>query len=121
MICAGPAGRTVNRRRGVPVDDIAWRFPGDPAATCIHGDNVCVGVLIADEDHSSVGIDGRCNQPVLTVKWSEWQLPSLFTLEIISQQAEISKEDKDAVSIGDCGRRCAVIQGVLGFVPGSSD
>src|SRR2546430_6527561 len=36
----------------------------------------------------------------LTVEWSERQLPSLFALEIISQQAEISEEDKDALSIG---------------------
>src|SRR5881628_3690218 len=105
-----PAGRTVNDRGGVPVDDVARRFPGDLAAICIHRDNVCVGVLIGDEDHSSIGIDGRCNHAVLTVKWSERQLPSLFALEIISEQAEISEEDKDALSIGRRGGRRAVIE-----------
>ena len=77
--------------------------------------------VIADEDHSSIGIDGRCNHAVLTVKWSERQLPSLFALEIISDQAEISEEDKDALSIGHRGGRGAMIEGVLGFAPGSAD
>jgi hypothetical protein len=58
---------------------------------------------------------------VLTVKWSERQLPSLLTLEIISEQAEISEEDKDAPSIGHRGGRGAVIEGVLGFTPGSAN
>src|SRR5262249_10281134 len=104
----GAAGRMGNDRGGGPVDDGAWRFPGDLAAICIHRDNVCVGVLIGDEDHFSIGIDGRCNHAVLTVKWSERQLPSLFALEIISDQAEISEEDKDALSIDGRGGRRAV-------------
>ena len=58
---------------------------------------------------------------VLTVKWSERQLPSLFALEIISDQAEISEEDKDALSIGHRGGRGAVIESVLGFALGSAD
>jgi hypothetical protein len=58
---------------------------------------------------------------VLTVKWSERRLPSLFAREIISHQAEISEEDKDALSIGHRRGRRAVIQGVLGFAPGSAD
>src|SRR5262249_49483252 len=91
----GAAGRTVNDRGGVPVDDIAWRFPGDLAALRIHRDNVGVGVRIADQDHSSIAIDRRCYHAVLTVKRSERQLPSLFALEIIRDQAEISEEDKD--------------------------
>ena len=73
------------------------------------------GVLIADKDHFSIGIDGRCNHPVLTVKWPERQLPSLVALEIIGHQAEISEEDKDALSIGHGGGRSAVIEGVLVF------
>src|SRR5882724_7599074 len=84
-------------------------------------DKVCVGVRIADEDHSSVGIDGRCNHAVLTVKWSERQLPSLFAREIVSDQAEIGEEDKDPLAIGHRGGRGAVIEGVLGFAPGSAD
>src|SRR5262249_44720614 len=101
----GAAGWTVNDRGGVPVDDVAWRFPGDLAAISIHADHVRVGVLIADEDHCSIGIDGGCNHAVLTVKWSERQPPSLLALEIISDQAEISEEDKDALSIGYRGGR----------------
>jgi len=57
---------------------------------------------------------------VLTVKWSERRLPSLFAREIISDQAEVSEEDKDALSIGRRGGRRAVIEGVLGFAPGSA-
>jgi hypothetical protein len=58
---------------------------------------------------------------VLAVEWSERQLPSLFALEIISDQAEIREEDKDAFSIGHRSRRRAVIEGVLGFALGSAD
>ena len=42
---------------------------------------------------------------------------ALFAREIISDQAEISEEDKDALSIGHRGGRRAVIEGVLGFAP----
>jgi hypothetical protein len=58
---------------------------------------------------------------VLTVKWSERQLPLLFALEIIGDQAEISEEDKDALSIGHRGGRRAVIEGVLSFASGRAD
>src|SRR5207248_11801250 len=75
----------------------------------------------ADEDHSSIGIDGRCNEAVLTVEWSERQLSSLLGLEIISDQAEISEKDKDALSIGHRGGRRAVIEGVLDFAPRSRE
>ena len=58
---------------------------------------------------------------MLTVKWSERKLPSLFALDIISGKAEISEEDKDALSIGHSGWSGAVIEGVLGFAPRSAD
>ena len=114
-------GAAGNDRGGVPVDDVPWRSPGDLTAICVHHDYECVGVLIADEDHFPIGIDGRCNDAVLTVKGSERQLPSLFALEIVCDQAEISEEDEDVLSIGDRGRRRALIEGVLRFAPGSAD
>jgi hypothetical protein len=55
---------------------------------------------------------------MLTVKWSERQLPSLFAGEIVSHQTEISEEDKDALSIGHRGGRGGVIKRVPGFAPG---
>jgi hypothetical protein len=58
---------------------------------------------------------------MLTVKWSERQLPSLFAGEIVSHQAEIREDDKNALSIGHrCGRG-GVIQRVPGFAPGGPD
>ena len=47
--------------------------------------------------------------------------PSLFALEIISDQAEISEEDKNTVSVRHRGGRGAIIEVVLGFAPGSAD
>ena len=58
---------------------------------------------------------------MLAVEGSEGQLPSLFALEIISDQAEIREEDKDAFSIGHWSRGRAVIKGVLVFAFGSAD
>ena len=117
----GTAGRTVNDRSGVSVDDVTWRFPGDPAALCIHGHDVRIGVLIADEDHFAIGIDGRCDDTVLTVEWSERQPPSLVAREVISGKAEIGEEDIDALSIGHRGGRRAVIEAVLGLAPAGAD
>jgi hypothetical protein len=58
---------------------------------------------------------------VLAVEWSERQLPSLFALEIISDQAEIGEEDKNTLSIGHRSRRRAVIEFVLVFAFRSAD
>src|SRR3982074_1814206 len=49
------------------------------------------------------------------------QLAIPFTREIKNHPAEISEEDKDALSIGDRGGRRAVIESVLRFAPGSAD
>ena len=56
-----------------------------------------------------------------TVKWTERQLPSLSTFEIIRDQTEISEEDKDALAIGHRGGRRPVIEAVLGFASGRAD
>jgi hypothetical protein len=100
---------------------MAWRFPGDLAAISIHCENVRVSVRIEDEDDSTIGVDRRGDYPMLTIEWSERQLPSRFALEIIRRQAEISEEDKNALSTDHGGRRGTVIERVLGFAPGSPD
>src|SRR5262249_22055457 len=58
---------------------------------------------------------------MLAVEGSKRQLPQLFALEIISDQAEISEEDEDALSIGHWSRRRAVIELVLVFAFGRAD
>ena len=68
-----------------------------------------------------IGIDGRRNHAVLTVKRPERQLPSLFAREIVRDQSEIGEEDIDVLPIGDGGRGRAVIERVLGCVPGGAD
>ena len=114
-------GRPVNDRRGVAVDDVPWRFPCDLTALCIHRCNVRVGVLIEDQDHSSIGINGRCNHPVETVERSQRQLPFLFAFEVISNQTEISEEDKHAFAIGHWSGRSPVIERVLSFALAGAD
>ena len=96
-------------------------LPGNFTRLGIHADDERVGVLIRDEDDPAIGVDRRGDQAVLAIEGSERPLPEKVALEVVSDQAVVSKECENlVVFIGDDGRRRGVIELVPGIAAGSA-